>query len=255
MRTPRGDFRSGPGRVRRVRDRGALHRYRGYRVPAAGNAVDGPGEDFADARRGDGIARAGGAGRALQRERYFGGGEKGIVAIRHEDRAGMTAFAFDDQPHGGRSGDRGHDADRHAGAFEKRALLDVEFDEGRVVSSGKARVVKGPGKSRGLADLVQRATLGIAQTFAGGCIEAACEEAAAETADAEQRGLFGGEDQKLDGAVRAKAAALERADGFEAAEHADRAIVAAGIGNGVDVGSGADGGKFGRVAGAARNVS
>ena len=82
-------------------------------------------------------------------------------------------------------------------------------------------------------------------------VERAGEQAAAEAADAEAGGLFGGEQDEFDGAARAKAAALERADGFEAAEHADRAVVHAGVGDGVDVRAGGDGGKIGFGAGPA----
>ena len=47
------------------------------------------------------------------------------------------------------------------------------------------------------------------------------------------------------------AAALEGADGFEAAEHADGAVVHAGVGDGVDVRAGGDGGEIGLGAGPA----
>ena len=50
---------------------------------------------------------------------------------------------------------------------------------------------------------------------------------------------------KFDGAAGAQAAALEGADGFEAAENADGAVVHAGVGDGVDVRAGGDGGQIG----------
>ena len=46
---------------------------------------------------------------------------------------------------------------------------------------------------------------------------------------------------EFDGAAGLESELLQNADGFEAAEHADAAVVEAGIGNGVDVGAGADG--------------
>ncbi len=50
---------------------------------------------------------------------------------------------------------------------------------------------------------------------------------------------------ELDGAARAEAAVFEGADGFEAAEDADGAVVHAGVRDGVDVGAGGDGGEVG----------
>ena len=75
--------------------------------------------------------------------------------------------------------------------------------------------------------------------------ECARDEPAAYTADAETSWLFGSEKNQFDRTARAQAAALEGADGFEAAEHADGAVVHAGVGDGVDVRAGGDGGKIG----------
>ncbi len=88
--------------------------------------------------------------------------------------------------------------------------------------------------------------------MARGEIECTGKQTAAETADAEARGFFRSEEEQFDGAAGANAGALQRADGFQAAEHADRAIVAAGVRNGVDVGAGADRGQLGRGSGPAR---
>ena len=51
--------------------------------------------------------------------------------------------------------------------------------------------------------------------------------------------------RSFDGAARAEAGLLEGAHGFEPAEHADGAVVHAGVGDGVGVGAGADGGEGG----------
>ncbi len=76
-------------------------------------------------------------------------------------------------------------------------------------------------------------------------VEHAAEQARAEAADAEAGGLFAGEHQEFDGAAGLEAGLLERAHGFEAAEHADGAVVHAGVGDGVGVRAGADGGEVG----------
>ena len=77
-----------------------------------------------------------------------------------------------------------------------------------------------------------------------GGVECAGEQAGAETTDAEAGRLFGGEHDEFDGAAGAEAAVLEGADGFEAAEDADGAVVHAGVGDGVDMGAGGDRGEI-----------
>src|ERR1700722_7361436 len=67
----------------------------------------------------------------------------------------------------------------------------------------------------------------------------------------ERGGVFGGKEDEFDGAAGARAAALERADSFKAAENADGAVIHAGVGDGVDVGAGGDGGQIGLGAGPA----
>ena len=104
---------------------------------AAGDAVDRAGKDLADADGADGIDRSGALSGGFHRQRDLGGGQKGIAAIGHEHRAGVAAFAFDLESQGGGRGDCGDDAERDAGAFEQRALLDVQFDEGVIVIAGQ----------------------------------------------------------------------------------------------------------------------
>ena len=53
------------------------------------------------------------------------------------------------------------------------------------------------------------------------------EQAASQAPDAETRRFFGGEDEQLDGAPRLETRALQGADGFQSAQHADGAVVAA----------------------------
>ena len=55
----------------------------------------------------------------------------------------------------------------------------------------------------------------------------------------------------FDGAFGLEAGLFERAHGFEAAEDADGAVVHAGVGDGVGVRAGADGGEAGVAAGKA----
>ena len=222
---------------------------------AAGDAVDRAGVDVAGADGGDGVDDAGGEGVLFDREDDFGGGAEGVAAVGHQQRAGVAAEAFDGEAIAGGRGDGGDDAEGDAFAFEQRALLDVELDPGVVVVGREAHAGERAGEAGGGADLGERLVFGAALRAVEGVgavgVERAGEEAAAEAADAEAGGLFGGEQDEFDGAAGAEAAALERADGFEAAEDADGAVVHAGVGDGVDVRAGGDGGEVGLGAGPA----
>src|SRR5262249_31521572 len=68
-----------------------------------------------------------------------------------------------------------------------------------------------------------------------GGVERAAHEAASQTTDSETRRFFGCEGDQLDGAARLKSAPLQGPNRFESAEHADRAVVTAGIRNGIDM--------------------
>ena len=159
----------------------------------------------------------------------------------------MAAEAFDGEAVAGGRGNRGDDADGDLLAFEQRPLLDVQLDPGVVVAGGKAGGGERAGEAGGGADLGEglffMAALCAVEGVGGGGVEDAGDEARAEAADAEAGRLFGGEKDEFDGAAGAEAGALEGADGFEAAKHADGAVVHAGVGDGVDVGAGCDGGE------------
>ena len=113
-----------------------------------------------------------------------------------------------------------------SGAFEQRTLLDVQFDEGVIRSRAAARpLASGPEKPAAGADLIERRALGVAQRCRRVRVERAGQQAAAEAADAEARRLLRSEQDQFDGSPRTKAGALQRADRFQSAEHADRAVV------------------------------
>src|SRR4029077_4589888 len=88
--------------------------------------------------------------------------------------------------------------------------------------------------------LVERQAVAVPKPLTGGGIEQAGEQAASQAAHAEARGLFGRENEEFDRVARAETGAREGADGFETAKHAYGAIVAASVGNGVDVRAGGD---------------
>ena len=217
---------------------------------AAGHAVDRAGIDVAGADGGDGVDDAGGERVLLDGEDDLGGGAEGVAAVGHEQRAGVAAETFDGEAVAGGRGDGGDDAEGKAFALEQRTLLDVQLNPGMVAAAGQAHAGERAGEAGGGADLgegfVFVAALRAVEGVGAVGVEGAGEQPAAETADAEAGGLFGGEAATSSMERRGtQAAALEGADGLEAAEDADGAVVHAGVGDGVDVGAGGDGGEIG----------
>ena len=175
----------------------------------------------------------------------FGGGAEGIAALRHEYGARVPALAFDPQTQAGGCGNRRDNPQRNSRLFQQGALFDVQFHEGAIVARGQANLREVAAKARGGAPIVEGAAVFVAQMRPGGCIQRAGHKAAAEAPDAETRGLFRAENEKFDGAARGHAGALQQADRFKSAQHTDGAVVGAGVGDGVDVRPGGDGGQRG----------
>ena len=98
-----------------------------------------------------------------------------------------------------------------------------------------------PGEARRRAQLFEAAAFLVAQSERLRGRQHAGHHAAAQAADAEAGRLLGGEDDQLDRASRLESKLLEDANGFEPSEHANAAIVEAGVGNRIDVRAGADG--------------
>ena len=193
---------------------------------------------------------AGGEGVFFDGEDDFGGGAEGVLAVRHEESAGVAAEAGDREAVAGGRGDAGDDADR--GCLRARAggLARCGARPRRGSAWGEAHGGERAGEAGGSADVGEGACgfgglVGFVEGVGAGGVECAGEQAGAEAADAEAGGLFGGEHDEFDGAAGAEAAAFEGADGFEAAEDADGAVVHAGVGDGVDVRAGGDGGEVG----------
>ncbi len=138
-------------------------------------------------------------------------------------------------------------------AFQQRALFDVQFDEGGVVARCQDGRFERAGETGRRAQFDRACDL---HGRAGGDPHRKFRVPASRrlprhpmpkrvgssevksTSSMERVGLYAG--------------ALQRADGFQSAEHADSAVVHAGIRNGVDVGTGGYRGEFGRLADPAR---
>jgi len=114
-------------------------------------------------------------------------------------------------------------------------LLDVQLDERAIAAWGARHRRERAAEPGGGAHLVQARALAVAQRGGAGGVERAGHQAAADTADAEARGFFGSEQDQLDGTARPDSGALQGADGLQGAEHANRAIVTAGVRDGIDV--------------------
>ena len=147
-----------------------------------------------------------------------------------------------------RRGDRGDDADLLAVGLEHDALLDVQLDE-RVHAGGiDARVGQPVGFEAGLAQRLGHARpVAIDEPVEVGALELAGGRAAAHAAGAEARLLAGPRDD-VDRAPRSRAALAQRAHRLDGAEHAEHAVVGAGVERRVDVRAGDDDRRVGLAA-------
>ncbi len=91
----------------------------------AGNAVNRAGKDLAHADGRDCVDRARRFRGGFNGEREFGRRAECVVTVGHEERARVSALAFNVDIEACWSRDVGDDADRNAIAFEKWALFDM----------------------------------------------------------------------------------------------------------------------------------
>ena len=189
--------------------------------------------DRRDRRPARGVAR-----RALQRgHRLRGAGER-VAPQVHRCRAGMGRGAAQRDPEVVRRGDRGDDAERVAVLLEHDALLDVQLDERVDRRRVDARVVQPVRVEAGVAQRVGHAdAVAVAQPVQVGAREPPGGGAAADAAGAEAR-LLPRPGDELDRAPRHDAARAQQVDRLDRAEHADDAVVAAGVQRRVDVRAG-----------------
>uniref|UniRef100_E6QLC0 Uncharacterized protein n=1 Tax=mine drainage metagenome TaxID=410659 RepID=E6QLC0_9ZZZZ len=215
---------------------------------AGRDGVDGSGEDFAEADGGDGIDGMGGKRGAFEGKDQLGGGGDGVVAVGHEHGSGVAALALYGDPESGGSGDGGDNTDVEAVVFEGLALLDVQFDKGVEVAGGEADAFERADEAAVGAERVERAAFGVAEGERLIGRQNTAHETTAQASDTKAGRFFAGEEDEFDGAGWLEASLLERANGFERAEDADRAVEGSGVGNGVNVRAGGDGGKVGLCA-------
>ena len=130
----------------------------------------------------------------LDGERDFGGGQRGIVAIRHQYRAGVAAFTMEHHTIAARPGDMFDKTDGHTGTFEQWALLDVEFDEGVIRTGIEPHRFE---RFLARAQVFQRTPFRIPKGERFLQRQRSCDQATTKATDAEAGRLFGGEHDDL----------------------------------------------------------
>ena len=181
-----------------------------------------------------------GFGRRFERENQFGGRCQRILAARHKLSAGVSAFAFDHDTLAGGRGNVRHQADVELFLLEIGALLDVQLDKLMEAASRHGNGFRRTGEPRLRAQFFQSAAILVAQSERLFGREYSGHHAATQAANAESRRLFGGEDDEFDGPPRLESELLQNANGLKTAKHSHTAVVEAGIGNSVDVRTGAN---------------
>ena len=102
------------------------------------------GLDFEPADGGDEIALDFGARARFDRQDHLGGGGERVATQIHRRGAGVAGGAEDNRDQPRRAVDRVDDAERPALGLQHRALLDMQFDEGRdAIGAGGRRGDRG----------------------------------------------------------------------------------------------------------------
>ncbi len=127
-------------------------------------------------------------------EHELRGGAKSILAIMHQDAAGVASLALDRDVQGSGSGDAGDNAQWQTFFLQQRTLLDMQFDKGSIVAIGQAHLVEGTPESGCRAQLGQRTAFRIFQARVRAAVEAATQHAAAQAPQAESCGLLCGKE-------------------------------------------------------------
>ena len=228
----RGDFRARSRRSRRARRRGGLDRCRAHpisRRTRLGMLLTAPGKTSQTPTVATvSIAPVDLRGGLRRPARFRRRRRNASWRSRHQHGAGVAAFAFDPDAQAGRRGDRRDDAERNAVPFQQRALFDVQFDEGaRSSPRGSATRCEVAGEAGRGAAIVQRAAVAVAQARRRRRRRAAPASRRLPKHPMPKR--VGSSAVKIRSSIERRgrnAGALQRADRFESAEHADGAVVA-----------------------------
>ena len=190
-----------------------------------------PGVDAADGGDQVGVRGA----EALDAHDHLGGGRQRIAAKAHRHRAGVAGEPAhrDDQADGAVDGRDGRA--RVALVVEHRPLLDVQLQIGGDVALLARAAAIGIGVAAGRGERIAHAdALAVAGVEDGG-LQRADQRAGGEKVGRKAHALLLAERHHLDGVVEPLAAAGHVADRGDGGQHAEIAVVLAGIDHGVDV--------------------
>ena len=166
----------------------------------------------------------------------MGVGDHRVVPVLHTGRARVVGHAAERQPVAPVRPDRLADPDRGALLDEVTALLDVQLDE--LADPGEPLRVRA--ERRGIEPL-RRHRLGHGQPVAAhepAClvrVERPRHQPGARAGDPEAGALLVGEGDERHRAVRHHAGVAHRVEGGEGGDHAERAVIGAAVGHGVEV--------------------
>ena len=184
----------------------------------------------------------------FDRQHAFGRGRERIAAQRHRHRPRMPGHAFDLDREAVGAVDGGHHAHRQALGLEHRALLDMQLGVGEHVGA----------LPRGVADALgieseRRQCVAHRHSIAVAAVEELPIERAGDRAAAEQRGaethaFLVGESHDLDRERQPRPARVEGVNAIDGRDHAQHAVVLAGVAHGVEVRTQHEAGRARRTA-------
>lgn len=161
----------------------------------------------------------------LHRQRELGGRQAGVVAQVHKVRPRVAPVAGEAHGQGGGRGDGGDQAHLQPLRLQRRALLDVQLQEGaqvgaRAPRAGQHGVQAGRAVPRAAGGFQVAAAVDVAQGGQVVAFQRAGHGAAAAAAQAEAGGLLGGEHDHLQRGAGAEANVTQRAQRGDAADDA-----------------------------------
>src|SRR5262249_26297563 len=111
----------------------------------------------------------------------------------------MSARALDGNSQAGRSRDVRYNPERNVLAFEQRALFNVQFHKGLIVTAGQLYFLELSFESRLLADFFERRPIFIRQFSRGLSGKTSGEQAAAQTPDSKPCRFLSCKNEQFDG--------------------------------------------------------
>src|SRR3954463_2898266 len=176
-----------------------------------------------------------GARYALDREHAFRGGSERVVAQVHRHGAGMPGGATQASAQAREAVDRSDHADRQSLGFQHRSLLDVHLYIGEQAALRATELQAALRIETELAERLAHRSSGRVARLERPGIEPAGECAAAEHRRAEAHAFLVAKADHLERKRQPAPGTREGTDAFDRRDHAEHAVVAAGVAHGVEV--------------------